>query len=690
FQLDVRNINGRAAVLSLPRLTAKKAGSAVKITVPQLNWSGRVCKAESGKNSYSVRHTMALPMMLHDFGKSESATITLENIARFAAYELADGKVVIRKFSDSSFYDAKRDGAWGKPYLLLFRNDVSRPLLLVFNRKVEKIEASIRNGEAITLKFALDGKDNIIAAGFPYGATAVSGAGWDKMIPETLRGKIELMTKFSFNYPEHIEELFSVDRKAGKIDVINHFKLRHIPNVWGVKTEKYAFLPPLSAYLCGKKLFVSGDEKLTDFGIRTSFGPTCGVIGKSAIKFSYDLPEPGDFQLPGYLDQVCNARQNTFFADGLRWSCGGRTPVTAWSAAKPNGQLIGRNIDIFAWNFGLNSAMQGIFSLDDKNLAGLHQRVNTRFLEPVEKYMWKCVLRHRYEPFSGITYPCLLQNYHSLYTPFAKGTGSHVTFGDANEAHAVFMWLCQQLEDLSGQSGLAAANWNFLRYVARYQLCIDDYAFQSGSCRDFGTGAWIDMLNCEYGGMMAYARNAELAGDQTEADSAIYRAARRAVPTIARMYFRDYFETLHPERKTANYQITGFGEAGAKYMMYPANNFNFMAAMDLFDFSEGFMGTMIRLYDKYAKKQVEEHVAKRSYPSLRAQADKRHNCNYAYIPPLAVYMTDDAGFERYVSDTLKYNNRMGDWPAMRRAFEINTALWRKNGKITFRDFRSLN
>ena len=690
LRLEVRNINGRAAVLSAPRLTAKKAGSAVTVTVPAINWAGRVCKAVSGENSYQVHHTMALPLMLHDFGKSKSASVILENVARYAAYELAGGKIVIRKFTGADFYDAKRDGEWAKPWLMLFRTDTSRPMVMVFNRKVSSIAATVRDGEATALKFALDGKGNIISAGFPYGAATVSGAGWDKALPDALRGKIADMVKFSFNYPERIDELYRVDRSAGKIGVINSFKLRHVPNVWGAKAEKYAFLPPLAAYLNGKKLFVSCEEKLTDFNIPTYFGPTIGVTGKSAIAFTYDLPEDSDFQIPGYIDSVCNARQNAFFADGLLWSCGGRTPVTAWSAARPNGSLVGRNIDMFAWNFGLNSAMQGIFSLNEENLAGLHKRVNTRFLEPVEKYSWKMFLRHRWEPFSGITYPCLLQNYHALHTPFAKGTGSNVTFGDANEAHAIFMWMFQQLEDLAGQRGLVAANWNLICYAARYELCIDDYAFQSGSCRDFGTGAWIDMLNCEYGGMMAFARNAELAGDKKTADSAVYRAARRAVPTIARMYFRDYFNTLYPEKSRDNLQITGFGEAGAKYMMYPANNFNFMSAMDLFDFSEGFLGPMIRLYNKYARKQVIEHVDRRSFPSLRAEADKKRNCNYAYIPPLAVYLTDDAAFERYVKDTLLYNNKMGDWPAMRRAFEINTALWRKHGKITFRNFNSLD
>ena len=36
------------------------------------------------------------------------------------------------------------------------------------------------------------------------------------------------------------------------------------------------------------------------------------------------------------------------------------------------------------------------------------------------------------------------------------------------------------------------------------------------------------------------------------------------------------------------------------------------------------------------------------------------------------------------------NRKMGDWPAMRRPFEINTVMWRKHGKITFRKFRSLD
>lgn len=690
FQLIVQNLNGNAAVLSIPRITAKQRGSSVKITVPELNWSARRCRAESGNKSCQVWHSLALPLLLHDFGNDREVLLSMENIARFAAFDNAQGKTVIKGFSSGSpLYDSRRDGEMGGPHLLLYRTDRARPLLLVFSGKVEKIVPVVRDGEAVMLRISLSGKNNHIAAGFPFGAEAVSCEGGDKALPARWKKMISNMTLFAFNYPVKINEFYKVDRKAGKIDIINSFETLHIANSWGVPEYEYAFMPPLAAFMLQQKKFVTSGEKLTSFDIPTEFGPTLGVAGRNAVMFSYDLPPDDDFQIPRILNAKADALGNTFFADGVKWSCGGRTPAAAWSAAYPNGGRNGKNIDMFSWNFGLNSAMQGVFSLNDSNRKLLDKRMNTRFLEPLEKYGYKVFLRHRREPFSGTVYPVLIQLYHSLYTPFAPGTGSKITFGDANEAHTVFMWMVQQLEDLAGQQGLAAANWNLIKYAARYELCIDDYAFQSGSCRDFGTGSWIDMLNSEYAGMMALARNAELAGDFEYANMALYRASRRAVPTLARMFFREYYNKLYPEKAKDNMQITGFGEGGAKYMMYPANNFNFMAAMDLFDFSEGFPGTLIRLYDKYARKEICGHVSKRVLPSLEAEL-KKGNTNYAWLPPLALYLEDDRAFERIASNTMRLNRRMGDWPGMRRSFEIDSAMWRKYGKVTFRKFRALN
>ena len=683
LKMVVRNLRGNAGVLSIPRLTAKIPGSSPKVSVPSLNWSGRVCKISDKNSSYEVHQTLLLPMLRHVFNGEKEIVLQLENIADFAAYKDASGNLrsIALKKSPEVFFNSKQDGKFGAPFLLLYRSGKTKPLLLVFDRQIRFIKTIVRNGEVSALRLGLaSGKNNIIA-GFPFGSVAISGKG----MPEKAMPQIDQLVKFSLNWPTVANEFYRIDRKENKIHFINHFACEYIKNDWNIPEEKYAFLPPLTAFLVRRKLYVETAENCTDFNIPTAFGPTLGVIGKSAVSYSSPLPRFTDFQIPGVTDAKANQLQNEFFADGVRWSCGGATPVTAWDPVRPNGNIPGRNIDLFSWNFGLNSAIQGIFSLNDANRKKLTERLVTRFLEPVEKYKWKSVYRHRYEPFSQMAYPVLIQSYHKLPTNFEPGVASTVAFADANEAHAVVQWLVQQLEDLAGQEGLAAANWNYLRYLARYELFIDDYAFQSGSCRDYGTGAWIDMLNCEYGGMMAYARNAELAGDQETADEALYRAARRAVPTLARFHFRAYLNKLEPARKKENIQVTGFGENGAKYMVYPAGNFNFLSAMDLYDFSEGFPGTMIRLYQKYVEKENKEHISKRSFPSLLAATTR----SYAYLPALALYL-DEKNVAEYAARTCAENRRMGDWPGMRRAFEIGSVLWMKNGRITFRDFKSLD
>jgi hypothetical protein len=63
--------------------------------------------------------------------------------------------------------------------------------------------------------------------------------------------------------------------------------------------------------------------------------------------------------------------------------------------------------------------------------------------------------------------------------------------------------------------------------------------------------------------------------------------------------------------------------------------------------------------------------------------------SYAYLPVLALYL-DEKSMAEYAAKSCAENRRMGDWPGMRRAFEIGSVLWRKHGRITFRDFRCLD
>ena len=666
------------------------------ISVDELNWTGRLCRVDTGKERFTVRHSLLLPFIRYSFESGTPLKLALKNTADSAAWLGADGKVVIRKFTEGkhALFDPARDGKWSSPWLLLFRSGDTRPLALWFPGTLASVDAVAVNAEAIELVIRQEGKDNTVICGMPYGVKAVNSSGWANALPENLLKRLELGGKLAFNYPENSHQIFRIDRKAEKIEVIDHFINRHTPNVWGIAPYQYAFVPPLSAFLAGKGRYVRFEEKVTDFDIPGAFGPAVGVSGKNAVRYSFDLPVETDFQVPGFISPRHNELANLFFANGVKWSAGndGGVKFEAWSVESPSEKFKCRNIDMFGWNFGLNSAIQGMFTLDKANTQKMKNRIRLRFLDPLEKYMWKFVWRHRREPFSGISYPIMMQLSFPLRTPFAPGTGSKISFADNNEAHAVFMWMIQQLQDLSGQEGLAESNWNFAKYISRYEMCCDDYLFQSGSCRDFGIGAWIDMLNCEYAGMMAAYRNAVIAGDGKFADQALYRASRRAVPTLARLFFREYLEYIEPERADAAFQITGFGETGAKRMAFPTNNYNFLSAMDLFDFSEGFPGTLISLYDKYAAEKLAEYISKRAYPSLELlrNAVSTNSSTYPYFPPLALYMRDTDKFNEYAEHIISNYHRMVDWPAMRRPFEINMLLWRNCGKVALRDFRDLD
>ncbi|MDD3155369.1 MAG: hypothetical protein PHS41_10915, partial [Victivallaceae bacterium] len=496
LRLVVGNLRGDAAVRSVPRLTAKEPNLRLRVTVPEINWTGRVCRVSDNVRHMDVRQSLLSPFLEH-WVDSKTLFLSQENIGRYAAWQKPDGKVTIRKLSAPSqvVYDLRKNGKWGAPWMLLFREGEGRPLLVVFNRQPEQIRSVVYGDTLSGLSLQLPDGGGVVSTAFPFGAAKVCAEGWSKELPEVLVRKIKQLCVIALNPPRRCHEIFRVDREKKKIDVVHFFEHEAVLDDWNTPKTPYAFLPPLTAHLAGRKQTIELPEPYENFQIPTVYGPTVGVWNKAAVRYRMELPEIGDLQIPGIVDAKLNALQNEFFADALQWSCGGNVRMEDWTPAQPNGAGPDRNIDLFAWNFGLNSAMQGRFFLTKANRAGLDRRIRLRYLEPVERYPFKAVVRHRIEPFSRLTYPVLFQSYYKSQTAFAPDSASAVLYADANEAHTVAMWMIPQLEDLAGQSGLAQANWNFIRYLARYQMCIDDYAFQSGSCRDSGVGAWIDMLN---------------------------------------------------------------------------------------------------------------------------------------------------------------------------------------------------
>ncbi len=684
----VRNLRDSAGMNSRPFLRISDGTAKAALSVSRIDWTGKNYRIQGKNGVREMSLSLLTPFLRWRFPEKE-VFLNLENIAESAAYQTAEGIRVVPLKRGGTFYRKSKDGAWNAPWLLLFRPGKSRPLLVVFSTQPEELSARIRNGTVEGIGIRADRELGFVATGRPWGVRETECGNGKAPLPDGLLQQIRLSLNFALNFPVGCEEIFLIDRKRNAVDILNVFRFERTKDDWNTSVQEFAVLPPLCGFMAQATPLVSPKGTMTDFGIPTFHGPLLGVLGQRAVRYTLPLPPDDDLMPVGVKKETINAAQNRSFEGGVRWSCGGRVSVNAWTPENPAGKDRPlRNIDPFAWNFGICSALQGAFFLNEANRLRLEERVRRRFLEPLELYQYKNFARHREEPFSHLRYPIIFNSFYPNTVKYSGGMGSEVIYGDSNEACTVAVWIARQLADGFGQADPIRLNWNYFRYVMRYQKVIDDYAFLAGSCRETGVGAWVDMLNGEYSGMLAYARLAELNGDLAEQEQALYRAAKKAVPTLARLFFWKYFETIRPEfAGRTDYQIVGFGEEGAKYMRFPNSNGNFFAANDLFDYSQGFPGQLILLYQKWGTAAIETHLKLRSIPLLMKQ---KKGILPDYIPALAVFARNFP-LKETAEKSLAAYPRTGDWPGIRIPVQIGMVLWNEDGlRISFRDWRELN
>ncbi|MDO5580666.1 MAG: hypothetical protein Q4G69_05995 [Planctomycetia bacterium] len=675
-----------------------------------------------GKISFTM--SLLSPFELWRFDKSDRIFLTQENIADYAVWKTEQGIKIISLKDQSktkTIWDESRDGRWSAPWMLLFRENDARPLLVVFPSQPKKIAATVRYGLIEGFEIIM-GKEKTILAGWPWGLISRDCSGWNHKIPDPILKKIDEVLGLALHFPIDRTESFALDPAKGRIRFRTDLHCLSFANDWNKDVKPIVCLPPLTAYMlhlnnkdkypetiftekgkiaAGKNggLFekteslpvplVQTDEILRNFDIPTPFGPMIGKSG-SSVQWSLPLPDSRDLLMPSVKNSKFNALQNKLFQDGVKWTCGGHVPLNRLSPEKPSGpESDDPNISHFTWNFGMGTALQSGLLLNSESRRLMERRAAIRTVEPMELYQHKAFVRHRTEPFSGLHYPVMFNSFYPNEVQYEKNFGSRVIYGDTNESATVAAWTGQELADIYGLSDLIRANWSFYRYVMRHQLYIDDYCYQSGSCRESGAGAWIDMLNAEYSGLIAYARLAQIAGSESIRTEALSRAAKRAVPTLARICFKPWFERLHPEYRDRTYLITGFGEEGAKTMIFPTRSGNFAGANDLFDYSQGVPGTQFHLYRKYVRKPVEEYLREIAFPQLTGK-DQRPG--YPYLGPLSWYGSEEKQINEYAAAVFARpeNQKAEDWPGMCWAFEIGAWLWRMNGQIAFSRFENLN
>ncbi len=668
-------------------LPTNSTNNQAKLEIESVNWVGKTMKITQEGGTFTQQVSLLSPFVCYS-KLPKSIMLAVENLADMAIFETSQGMKSIKLQGQTVLYDKASHGSLKRPWILIHKVGNTHPLLLVFPRNPERLTIREYEGTIEGFTIELAGNNDTFLAGWPWGTAQTQTDEWTENLPLAIRDKLDLQAKMALNFPVHAQEIFKIDEKSNKVRIIQRTEHHYWENDWNIPKFAYGIMPPLMAIAEREKLIVTRDMvdvasptegKLEDLDLASIYGPTLAVLGRSTLTYSLDLPDiDACIVTPDFnMDHRWIEAANKAFQGGVKWSWGGRAPYELLQFDIPGGGRGGDNISPFTWQFGLTTALQGYFLLSDSNRALLRMRVNHRFVEPLDQYQYKNMARHRMEPFSGLQYPVMFRSIYPLGVSYEENQGTKYNYGDCNEASSVIAWVADLLAERFGFQDLVKANWSYLKYNMTHQKVMDDWAYHAGSCREDGAGAWIDMLNGEYAGFISHARAARIAKDKAEQDDAIYRAAKRSVPTLVRLRFHTWMnqpsDPKAPGRTIS--LVTGFGEYGPKTYPNPLrNNSNVASAMDLFDFSQGAPGALFQLYDKYVKHDVQQYMLNFSIPTLTESG--KIACNERYLQPIAFFKTPEMNLELYADQIIesKADFWQRDWPGITVAYPLALTL----------------
>ena len=645
--------------------------------VTDVNWVCKTARVTFGSRKLVMRQSMLSPFVLYETQDS-TLRLTFGHVPSHAAYLGASGPVTCKLDRPNSLAQFARDARAG--WLLIWEDEESHPLLLVFQKRV-RLKLAFAQGAVERLIVEADGSVGAMLAGHPFGVARVDSSKWSAHLPPTACGAATFWHGAALAYPVACDEAFRLDLNAKKTRIANRVHFLTIRDEWGTQPVRLAPLPPLVGFAMDRKILVTDCSPVVDTGLPTKYGRLKAVRDSSAIAYSLPLPPRDRFAYVGTADEpeLC-AYVNKQFEHGVRWSCGGRVPFELWTIERPRRHAY-RNIDPFSWGFGLVTALQGRVFLDEPNRAKLRNRVSRRFTDPIERHQYKMLARYREEPFSGIRYPVHFNSIYPNQMRYAGAFGSSVIYGDQNEASTLVLMLAYLNATQLADVGLVRANWSFFKQAARMLLVTDDWAAHASGCREYSAGVWLDMLNCEFPGMMHYARVAEIAGDGPAAEQGYYRAAKRMVPSLARLMFADYVNR-HRLAPFKARMVLGFNETdGARSVRSRLEGFNCAGAMDLFDYSQATCFDLLALYARHTPQAVRDYLDDAVRPSFRR--DGKWTFAFPYLKTFAFFGADPVELRAMVRDV---DERLGerlraDWPGIRQCDEVGAVIFRMHPHV---------
>lgn len=686
IRIVVENLRGSGGMGSCPELiclpSKAERWTFAADRINELGKGGLITDAEGSRRFDS---SLAFPGIRWEIF-ADRIVMGLFNVADYAAIPAENGswKIVDLRKNDSLPVD------WKEPWILLFRESECRPLLLAFAKKQDRITVS-KVGSAVNgLSFERRGGVGMIVPIWLNGALDTDSSAWRNGIPASVSEKAAFWGPKAFSYPLAEKELFRIDREKGRIDIRTTYSHRTTPNDWKKTSAPFAPVSPLAFFTKGL-LFES--EQVKDWKMVTHFGNFAASENSDTAEWSLPLPVP-QYPLVPRIEAEKEVRDfaASLFRKGILFNAGGGTREDSWTPAYPTGKEYPecRNVNAHGWLHGINQVLISPFPLEEKERKMFFGRVRRKVLEPAELYRYKSALRWREEPFSAIRYPIYFNNRHPHAIRFAEGFGSAINYADVNETAHMILAAGQMLADRHGQKDFVRANGSYFRSAARFLLVSDDWAYMASHCRESGLSATIDMLNSEYAAMMKLARIGEILEDDALRDQALYRGARRLVPTIARMLFREYAAKngllLYPANVTIG---VGFTELGFNFRnrgMKPME-------VDLYDMSQGIPQDLVPLYRKYCPEAERNYFEKLVLPAL-FEKDGSYFSNPAMLDilsqasPISEPMLRKA-LEKCMEKTGKTYSYTSDWPGITVASSFGNVLYRLYGKVRIRTAKDL-
>ena len=701
-ETPVENISSRFVVskgeswyeMHVPRADAEKPRTMTFAcaNVDQMAFGGEV--SVDGERAYRIDVSLAYPGVRWDIGR-KTIEMRMRNQLCFVALPGKSGVETIDLSSGGIGEIAL--GGLVEPWILIYNGAFrDSPLLVVFQRRMERAEV-IREGDSVEgLRLVAQGDAlGVVTPTRIYGAATVDTTQWaDGALPADALRRIAAWRPRALAYPCRLRERFRIDEASGRIEMRDAFGYLECRDDWGTKAQRYAVLPPVATLLAGRgaangETIVALDQAAHDSGLVTRSGSLWIREGASTVEWSAPLFKPDLSFLPHVLGETrVDEAANKDFSQGVKYSSGA-TPMN--HVAQKFGKLRefqSQHLNMHGFLLGMSRCLPNPYIYSEENRALMRRRLAWRMMEPLEVLQYKMAVAWRQEPFSLSRYTIYMDSPRKMANEFEPQCyGSRTIYGDSNETVRMIVHALQVAADRLGQQGVVRANWDAIsRHVASYELFVDDWGILASGCLELGGSGAIDMLNGEFSCWMSLARLAEIAGDMDFRAEALYRAARRMCPTLARQralaYFRAHGLSEDPD---ALRMAVGFGEGGAVFQ----KKTNRILDVDLFDMSEGTPQDLVSLYGWYGWDEM-----RRDYFPYVEATTPTNGLNYLTLSFLSMgsALPDDvirSRLDTLVGRTLARTKEWRDWPAMDSGSFIEWTLHRLHGSPYVTDCRDM-